>query len=191
MPLGFVPMMLCSATGFTSYILDRPHIAFIFVTFLCQLYSLLLLCPSIPAFICLFLIFVMTKQFMFSVFFTYTANTFGFDAFGRIVGVASTCAGLLQLSQGLLFQYVESNERTGGWMGWKCLDLIMGLAPACLLVYPILCIYQTCYTRRLSCHNATSDPGSSFVEIDMGNFVPPLDIVVSDTAHLLRAESVE
>jgi len=51
-----------------------------------------------------------SRQFVFSTFFSFSANTFGYASFGRIAGVASTVAGLLQLTQTSLVQYVETQE---------------------------------------------------------------------------------
>lgn len=46
LPLGFIPMMLCTASGFAAYILDRPRLAFVVVTLLSMVYGLLLVVPQ-------------------------------------------------------------------------------------------------------------------------------------------------
>ena len=36
LPLGFIPMMFCTASGFAGYVLNRPRLAFIVVTIMSQ-----------------------------------------------------------------------------------------------------------------------------------------------------------
>ena len=147
LPLGFIPMMFCTASGFAGYVLNRPRLAFIVVTIMSQIYGLLLLWPNEWAFLALFIVFPVARQFVFSTFFSFSANTFGYASFGRIAGVASTVAGLLQLTQTSLVQYVESQEESKGWLGWANLDLIMGTVPVLLFVYPVVSWLWECYRK--------------------------------------------
>ena len=107
LPLGFIPMMFCTASGFAGFILSRPRLAFIVVTLLSMVYGLLMLVHNAGAFIVLFVVFPVARQFVFSTFFSFAANTFGYASFGRIAGVASTFAGLLQLMQTSLVGLVQ------------------------------------------------------------------------------------
>ena len=83
LPLGFIPMMFCTASGFAGYVLNRPRLAFIVVTAMSQIYGLLLLCHNEWAFIVLFVVFSIARQFVFSTFFRFSANMFGYASFGR------------------------------------------------------------------------------------------------------------
>jgi len=150
LPLGFIPMMFCTASGFAGYVLNRPRLAFIVVTLMSQIYGLLLLWPNEWAFLTLFVVFPVARQFVFSTFFSFSANTFGYASFGRIAGVASTVAGLLQLTQTLLVQYVEAQEEMTpkGWLGWRKLDLIMGTVPCLLFTYPVYSFLREQYAAR-------------------------------------------
>jgi len=149
LPLGFIPMMFCTASGFAGYVLNRPRLAFIVVTIMSQIYGLLLLWPNEWAFIALFVVFPVARQFVFSTFFSFSANTFGYASFGRIAGVASTVAGLLQLTQTTLVQFVETQEDASpkGWLGWAHLDLIMGTVPVVLFIYPVASWLRECYAK--------------------------------------------
>ena len=51
-----------------------------------QVYGLLLLWPNKWAFLALFVMFPVARQFVFSTFFSFSANTFGYASFGRIAG---------------------------------------------------------------------------------------------------------
>jgi len=134
LPLGFIPMMLCTASGFAAYILDRPRLAFVVVTLLSMVYGLLLLVPEQWAFLTLFVVFPVARQFVFSTFFSFSANTFGYASFGRIAGVASTVAGLTQLTQTKLVAYTEAPDSK---LTWFLTDAALGLVPVLLFIYPI------------------------------------------------------
>ena len=113
-----------------------------------MVYGLLLLVPNQWAFLTLFVVFPVARQFVFSTFFSFSANTFGYASFGRIAGVASTVAGLLQLSQTRLVQLVEGQQQSGGWLDWQRLDLIMGTVPVLLFLYPIISfVHEWCDAR--------------------------------------------
>lgn len=150
LPLGFIPMMFCTASGFAGYVLNRPRLAFIIVTLMSQVYGLLLIWPNEWAFLCLFIVFPVARQFVFSTFFSFSANTFGYASFGRIAGVASTVAGLIQLTQTHLVQYVEAQEAMTpkGWLGWNKLDLIMATLPSVLFVYPVVSFLREYLAKR-------------------------------------------
>ena len=77
LPLGFLPMAVLTAAGVAGYILSRPNLAFLFVNLLSMTYGLLLLLPSVYAYLALFVIFPLARQFVFSTFFSYTAGMFG------------------------------------------------------------------------------------------------------------------
>jgi len=134
LPLGFIPMMFCTASGFAGYILNRPKLAFVFVTLISMVYGLLLLVHTPESFITLFVIFPVARQFVFSTFFSFSANTFGYASFGRIAGVASTVAGLVQLTQTSL---VAIATKPGSWLDWQMVDLLLGSIPCILFLYPI------------------------------------------------------
>lgn len=134
LPLGFLPMMFCTASGFAGYVLNRPNLAFIVVTLMSMVYGGLLLVPNVVAFIVLFVVFPVARQFVFSTFFSFSANTFGYASFGRIAGVASTIAGLVQLTQTAL---VAAVEEPGSWLNWYRIDLIFLLLPMILFIYPV------------------------------------------------------
>jgi len=136
LPMGFVPMMLCTASGFAAYILDRPKLAFVVVTLVSMVYGLLLLVPTQWSFLTLFVVFPVARQFVFSTFFSFSANTFGYASFGRIAGVASTVAGLCQLTQTKLVALATDPTHPYG-LSWARVDLILGTVPIVLIFYPI------------------------------------------------------
>jgi len=141
LPLGFIPMMFCTASGFAGFILSRPRLAFIVVTLLSMVYGLLLMVHNEPTFIALFVVFPVARQFVFSTFFSFAANTFGYASFGRIAGVASTFAGLLQLSQTFLVGLVEDkffHPEGDAAANWSTVDLVLGTVPMFLFIYPII-----------------------------------------------------
>ena len=111
LPMGFVPMAILTAVGAAGAILKRPMFAFFFVTSLSMVYGGLLLVPNTYAFCALFVIFPLVRQLVFSTFFSYCASVFGYGAFGRISGVASTLAGAIQLSMSPFIGVVEEGGR--------------------------------------------------------------------------------
>ena len=142
LPLGFLPMAMLTAVGVAGQILSSPNVAFVFVNLLSMAYGLMLLIPNIYAYVALFVIFPLARQFVFSTFFSYTAGMFGYASFGRISGVASTIAGLVQLT---MAKVVDRTERGGAPFPsdmttsrrWQLVDLGLALVPALLLIQPI------------------------------------------------------
>ena len=113
-----------------------------FVTSLSMVYGGLLLVPNTYAFCALFVIFPLVRQLVFSTFFSYCASVFGYGAFGRISGVASTLAGAIQLSMSPFIGVVEEGGR---WpfpenmdlaSRWRAADVFLGCVPVFLLVAP-------------------------------------------------------
>ena len=97
-------------------------------------YGLMLLAPNLYVYVGLFILFPLARQFVFSTFFSYTAGMFGYASFGRISGVASTLAGLVQLSMSEVVARVEE----GGWpfppgmsvaQRWHAVDLFLAALP--------------------------------------------------------------
>lgn len=143
LPMGFVPMAILTAVGAAGAILKRPMFAFFFVTSLSMVYGGLLLVPNTYAFCALFVIFPLVRQLVFSTFFSYCASVFGYGAFGRISGVASTLAGTIQLSMSPFIGVVEEGGR---WpfpedmdlaSRWRAADVFLGCVPVFLLVAPV------------------------------------------------------
>eukprot|EP00291_Cryptomonas_curvata_P005519 CAMPEP_0172190146 /NCGR_PEP_ID=MMETSP1050-20130122/22944_1 /TAXON_ID=233186 /ORGANISM="Cryptomonas curvata, Strain CCAP979/52" /LENGTH=465 /DNA_ID=CAMNT_0012864973 /DNA_START=24 /DNA_END=1418 /DNA_ORIENTATION=- len=141
LPLGFLPMMLFTATGLAAYILARHRLAFIFVSLLCTIYGLLLLVHVPAAYLALFVIFPVARQFVFASYFSYSANTFGYASFGRIAGVSSTFAGLAQLTQTKVVAMIKDPNSS---LSWDKVDLWMGLTPILLLGYPVASYVAQC-----------------------------------------------
>jgi MFS family permease len=136
LPLGFIPMAILTATGGAGAILRRPMFAFFFVTVLSMLYGGLLLVPNVYAYLVLFVVFPLARQLVFSTFFSYCASVFGFGAFGRISGVASTLAGTIQLSMSPFITAVEEGGRApfpptmSLPSRWRAADVFLGSVPA-------------------------------------------------------------
>uniref|UniRef100_A0A7S0XDU2 Major facilitator superfamily (MFS) profile domain-containing protein n=1 Tax=Mantoniella antarctica TaxID=81844 RepID=A0A7S0XDU2_9CHLO len=145
LPLGFLPMAVLTAAGAAGYILSRPNLAFVFVNLLSMTYGLMLLVPNVYVYFAIFVIFPLARQFVFSTFFSYTAGMFGYASFGRISGVASTIAGLVQLT---MSEVVTRTEKGGApfpatmsaAQRWQIVDLVLALIPALLLVQPIIAL---------------------------------------------------
>lgn len=150
LPLGFLPMMFCTASGLAGFILNRPRLAFVLVTLISMVYGGLLLVHNTGAYITLFVIYPVARQFVFSTFFSFSANTFGYGSFGRIAGVASTVAGLVQLSQTKLVEQIESP--TSPDLTWAKVDLLLFLLPVVLLLYPF-----ASWAAELSSYNSRDD----------------------------------
>lgn len=167
LPLGFIPMMLCTASGFAAYILDRPRLAFVVVTLLSMGYGLLLLVPEQWSFLILFVIFPVARQFVFSTFFSFSANTFGYASFGRIAGVASTVAGLVQLTQTKLVQIATDPNNSLG-LNWEKVDLILGTVPVLLFIYPV----ASWTSQMLSQKDEKKDAGYESVNDDESSTAP-------------------
>ena len=145
LPLGFLPMALLTATGAAGAILSRPDVAFAFVNVISMAYGLALLIPDWRAYMALFILFPLARQFVFSTFFSYTAGTFGYKSFGRISGVASTFAGLVQLAMSTLIDRVERGgapfpPRAGAKDRWRAADLALGAVPIVLMIQPVAAI---------------------------------------------------
>jgi hypothetical protein len=142
LPMGFIPMAILTAVGAAGAILTRPMFAFFFVTSLSMVYGGLLLVPNTYAYCALFVIFPLARQLVFSTFFSYCASVFGYGAFGRISGVASTLAGTIQLSMSPFIGVVQEGGR---WpfpetmdlaSRWRAADVFLGCVPVFLLVAP-------------------------------------------------------
>lgn len=143
LPLGFLPMALLTAVGLAGYILSRPNVAFIFVNLLSMTYGLMLLLPNVYVYFAMFVIFPLARQFVFSTFFSYTAGMFGYASFGRISGVASTIAGLVQLTMSELVDRTERGAAPfpagmSAKQRWQLVDLTLAVIPAALLVQPLM-----------------------------------------------------
>jgi len=141
LPLGFLPMLFCTVTGISGFILSRPQLAFFVVSLMSCTYGALFLFPTIPAYITLFTIFPVARQFVFSTFISFSASTFGYKSFGVINGLASTFAGLAQLLQNFLVRMVvdESVPFT-----WEQMDVLMSLVPTILLIPPVVSWVMCC-----------------------------------------------
>uniref|UniRef100_A0A061R1R6 Mfs transporter n=1 Tax=Tetraselmis sp. GSL018 TaxID=582737 RepID=A0A061R1R6_9CHLO len=134
LPLGFLPMLFCTITGASGFILNRPQLAFFVVSLMSCTYGALFLFPSLPTYLVLFVMFPVARQFVFSTFISFSATTFGYKSFGVINGTASTFAGLAQLLQNALVALV-ADDRTA-WT-WEAMDLLMSLVPTVLLLPPL------------------------------------------------------
>eukprot|EP00192_Tetraselmis_astigmatica_P002873 CAMPEP_0117669556 /NCGR_PEP_ID=MMETSP0804-20121206/12204_1 /TAXON_ID=1074897 /ORGANISM="Tetraselmis astigmatica, Strain CCMP880" /LENGTH=583 /DNA_ID=CAMNT_0005477639 /DNA_START=251 /DNA_END=2002 /DNA_ORIENTATION=+ len=131
LPLGFIPMLLYSATGCSAYLLSRPSLSF-FVSTVCSMtYGLLFLWPSVPGYLALFALFPVARQLAYSTFFSYSVSTFGYATFGQVSGVACFIAGLVQLSQWLL---VEIASDPNSAIGWEHVNILLATVPAVLLL---------------------------------------------------------
>jgi len=150
LPLGFIPMAILTATGGAGAILRRPMFAFFFVTVLSMLYGGLLLVPNVYAYLVLFVVFPLARQLVFSTFFSYCASVFGFGAFGRISGVASTLAGTIQLSMSPFITAVEEGGRAPFpptmtlASRWRAADVFLGSFPLFLLIVPAYYMSKRC-----------------------------------------------
>lgn len=134
LPMGFLPVLLCTLSGISGFILTRPQLAFMVVSLMSCTYGAMFLVPTIPCYLFLFAIFPVARQFVFSTFISYSADKFGFRTFGTINGLASTIAGLVQLLQTYLVQIcVDPN----GAFGWEELDTAMATVPLLLVIPPV------------------------------------------------------
>ena len=154
LPLGFLPMLLCTMTGLSGYIISRPQLAFLVVSLMSCTYGGLFLFPSFGAYIVLFTMFPVARQFVFSTFISFSATTFGYKSFGVINGLASTFAGFAQLLQNGLVILVTDDRNS---FSWEDMDILMSLVPTILLVTPT--IY---FVRQMMSKN--SAPGDEDME---------------------------
>ena len=142
LPLGFLPMLALSVSGFNSCLMQRPRLALAVSTGLSMGFGLLFLWPCRAAYFALFAIFPMSRQLAFSAFFWWAAGVFGFESFGHISSVASTLAGLAQLLQCPLVDSITSPAER---MTWEQVDLLLALLPAVLLILPLIpALFQSC-----------------------------------------------
>lgn len=134
LPMGFVPMALLTASGLAGYLLKRKHVAFTVVTVLSMAYGLAFLFRNQYVWLAAFAVFPLARQLVFSCFFGHVSARFGYASFGRLSGIASTLAGVVQLGQAPLIQAVRDNR----WgLTWWNTDIVLGLLPLGLLVYPL------------------------------------------------------
>lgn len=134
LPLGFLPILLFTSSGANAYLLNRPALSFVVATAISMAWGLLFLVPSVPAYIAIFLLFPVARQFVYSTFFAYAVSVFGYQSFGRISGMACTLAGGLQFAQVPL---VAALNQPDSALRWEHANAALGLAPA-LLLLPIL-----------------------------------------------------
>jgi MFS family permease len=153
LPMGFLPVLFCTLTGISGFILNRPQLAFLVVSLMSCTYGAMFLFPYIPCYLFLFAIFPVARQFVFSTFISYSATTFGYKSFGVLNGLASTIAGLVQLLQNVLVAMVVSDSVP---FTWEEMDVLMSLVPTVLLIPPSIQLL-----RSLCCkpaHSNLSDP---------------------------------
>lgn len=151
LPLGFLPMAMFTASGQANALLKRSDLAFLVASGLSILWLLLMLVHQRTTFVAAFIIFPFARQLVFSAFFAYSAATFGYATFGRITGIVSTLAGVVQL----LVQQLLPLAARFGWMGaplqeinrWTLIDFWMCLLPLPLLLWPAVRIQR----RRRQC----------------------------------------
>lgn len=140
LPLGFLPILLFTSSGANAYLLNRPALSFVVATLISMAWGLLFLTPTVPAYIAIFVIFPVARQFVYSTFFAYSVSVFGYDSFGRISGMACTLAGLTQFAQLPLIRLIKEGDTP---LQWWHVDIALGLLPA-LLLLPILWEWATC-----------------------------------------------
>eukprot|EP00873_Tetraselmis_striata_P039294 jgi/Tetstr1/459558/TSEL_004923.t1 len=146
LPMGFLPVLLCTITGISGFILNRPQLAFMVVSLMSCTYGGMFLIPTIPCYLFLFAIFPVARQFVFSTFISYSATTFGYRSFGVLNGLASTIAGLVQLLQNVLVAMVVAEDVA---FTWEQMDMLMSIVPTVLLIPPSIH-----FARQLLCRHA-------------------------------------
>mmetsp|Transcript_30208 Transcript_30208/g.77559 ORF Transcript_30208/g.77559 Transcript_30208/m.77559 type:complete len:538 (-) Transcript_30208:873-2486(-) len=134
LPMGFLPVLLCTFAGISGFILSRFNLAFVVTSVLSCTYGALFLWPTIPTYVLLFVDFPVARQFVFSTFISYSAEKFGFRTFGTINGLASTIAGLIQLAQTAIVSVCVDPKSA---FGWEQLDVLMATVPMVLVLPPI------------------------------------------------------
>ena len=153
LPLGFLPVMICTVAGVSGFILSRFNLSFVVTTVISCAYGGLFLVASVPSYVTLFVLFPVARQFCFSTFISYSAAVFGFRTFGSINGLASTIAGLVQLLQSLV---VAEADDPDGLFGWEAMDLAMAVIPMFLVAPPIIT-----WCRRSFCSSLPEGISSS------------------------------
>eukprot|EP00873_Tetraselmis_striata_P011770 jgi/Tetstr1/432034/TSEL_021507.t1 len=131
LPLGFLPILLFTTSGANAYLLNRPSLSFLVATAVSMAWGLLFLTPSVPAFIAIFILFPVARQFVYSTFFAYAVSVFGYQSFGRISGMACTLAGAVQFAQVPLIGVLKTGS---GALRWWHVNAALGAAPALLLL---------------------------------------------------------
>lgn len=174
LPMGFLPVLFCTMTGVSGFILNRPQFAFFVVSLMSCTYGALFLFPSLPCYLVLFTMFPVARQFVFSTFISFSASSFGYKSFGVINGLASTFAGLAQLLQNFLVRLVADDSTP---FTWEQMDILMSLVPTVLLIPPLVI-----WTSRAisSCRARTSlvrDPAEEPL-LHSGD-MPPVEIAPS------------
>jgi len=144
LPLGFLPMLLLTLLGVSGTLARYPLSGYAVVNVLSSLYNLLLLTTSPPAWIASFALFPLVRQLVFSTFFSHLAGEFGHGTFGRLSGVASTCAGAVQLAQIPLLKALEGR---GSRRCWDAANLILGLCPMALAVPVVPVLFPGAFGR--------------------------------------------
>lgn len=138
LPLGFIPMALLTAVGATGALLARPRLAFIAVNFASAVYGLLLVAPLKESFLAAYVIFPVVRQMVFSLFFSFVSDAFGFASFGRLNGVASVMVGSLQLFQAPLIRWMSEAPAPDSAGRWLSVDLLFALLPLALVASPAI-----------------------------------------------------
>jgi hypothetical protein len=147
LPLGFSEMLLLSMLGVAGSLLAHQDFAYIVTNTLGVLYGILLAVPTFGTFIAAFLLLPVTRQLVFSLFFSTLSNEFGFSSFGRIMGILSTTAGVVQIVfQPVLIAWamrdpnvIEDHESTR----WCRLDLLLAALVLPLMWRPLSQMYQS------------------------------------------------
>ena len=78
LPLGFLPMGVFTACRLADRLAAKPERAFVIVSALSMVWGVLLVVWWAPAYILAFALYPLTRQLVFSTFFTYCGATFGY-----------------------------------------------------------------------------------------------------------------